>query len=302
MSKPWVIVLSGSDRRDLIRQAQLQLGVVYTNLIKSAKLIFVHPNLVTDRNRNAVTDLEAVRAILDVISLQTDKKVLIGDGSYHDTKKAFRNFDYQSLERSGNIQLLDLNDDETIQSFAYDRNFHKKPIPFSKTVAEADLNIVVVRAKMHSYYTLTLALKTHIVGSQVVKPSPFGIHARWPWLHTGFRQAHQTLAEVYLEHPAQAAFIDGTETMEGNGPAGGEMVRTNWLVGSLDPVAADSVAAYLMGFDPSKEVGYLSILKERGRAVDLDQIEISGDDPESLRRELKRPSTWPEIAGWRLAS
>lgn len=294
--RPRVAVVHGRDRRENIRQAQLLLGEEYLQLLKKARNIFVHPNLVSDRNPLACTNAEAVRAVLDVISLHRSDQVLIGDASYHSTKRAWERFGFPTLERSGNIRFLDLNDDETVETFAYDASLRRQPVPASKTVLNADCNILVVPAKMHSYYTVTLSLKTHVVGSMVVPASPFGIHARWPAVHSGYAAAHRTLTDWYLEHPAQAAFIDGREAMEGNGPASGTKVELDWAVGSLDPVAADATAAWLMGFS-SEEVGYLRMLRERGWTVNPESMDIVGEAAwRSLRRDLVRPDTWPEIA------
>ncbi|TSC72862.1 MAG: hypothetical protein G01um101438_261 [Parcubacteria group bacterium Gr01-1014_38] len=297
--KPRVAVVSGTDRRENIRQAQLLLGDPYVERIKTARQLFIHPNLVSDKNQLASTHVEAVRAVLDIISLHRGDEVLIGDASYHDTKKAFERFGYESLRRSGNARFLDLNDDETVETFAYDRHLARQPMPTSKTVLESDCVVLIVPPKMHSYYTVSLSLKTHVVGSMVVPRSPFGIHARWPKVHSGYLAAHRTLADWYQQHPAQAAIIDGREAMEGNGPMSGTKVELNWAVASLDPVAADAMAAWLMGFTPD-EIGYLVYLKAAGWIIDPAEMEVVGEPGwQRLRQELARPETWPEIAEWR---
>ncbi len=294
-----VVIVTGPDRRELVRQALTLLGDEFRELVKAAKQIFIHPNLVTHFRQAACTDVEAVRGVVDHISLLRADAVLVGDAAFHGTKRAFRKLGYETLERSGNVRLVDLNDDETVASFAYTADLEERPIGFSKTVAESDFNIVVVPAKMHSYYTLSLSVKTHVVGSQIVKRSPFGIHARWPWLHTGYRPAHLTLADVYAEHQAELAVIDGTQAMEGNGPTAGRTVNLGWLIASLNPVAADALAAYLMGFNP-KDIGYLYHLNQKGFGpTDPAEMQIIGPDPSILRRELVRPDTYPEIANWR---
>lgn len=283
----------------MVREALTSLGEEFKKRVKNAKKIFIHPNLVNYNNPFACTHPDLVRGIIDHISLLKKDQILIGDAGFHDTKKAFETLDYLSLRRSGNIKLIDLNDDETIESFAYDRNLQKKSIPFSKTVAESDFNVVVVPAKMHSYYIVSLSLKTHIVGSQVVPRSPFGIHARWPWVHTGYKSAHMTLADAYLDHPAHLAIIDGTQAMEGNGPSSGETVNLGWLIVSFNPIAADCLASYLMGFQP-KQIGYLYLLHERGLGpIDIGELNVMGEDPTKLRKTLKRADSYPEILNWK---
>ncbi len=294
-----VVIVTGNDRREMARQALLTLGDEFREKIAAVKRIFIHPNLVNHHRQAACAHVEAVRGVLDHISLIRGDQVLIGDAGYHDTKKAFEAFDYTSLARSGNIKLVDLNDDETIESYAYTSGLQKRPIGFSKTVAESDFNIVVVPAKMHSYYTVSLSLKTHIVGSQIVPKSPFGIHARWPWVHTGYKSAHMTLADVYADHPAQLAIIDGTQAMEGNGPASGDEVNLGWLIASFNPVAADALASYLMGLNPD-DIGYLYFLNEKDLGpIHKEEINIIGPNPEALRKQLKTPDSYPEILAWR---
>ena len=281
-----VILVEGQNPRELVRTAINLLGDTWKEFVLNSKKIFVHPNLVTFHKEEACTNVETVRGVIDHISLLTDKEILVGDAGFRNTKKAFENFNYESLKRSGNVKLVDLNDDETIESWAYDYDFNKKPIPFSKTVAESDFHIVVVPAKMHLYYTVSLSLKTAVIGSMVVTKSPFGIYARWPWIHTGYKQAHMTLAEVYTEHPAHLAIIDGTRAMEGDGPADGEVVNLGWVIVSFNPIAADTLASYLMGWNPENDIGYLYYLKKMGWGpTSVDELKIKGGDPEKLRKK-----------------
>ncbi|MFN2218094.1 MAG: DUF362 domain-containing protein [Anaerolineae bacterium] len=71
--------------------------------------------------------------------------------------------------------------------------------------------------------------------------------------------------------------IDGFEAMEGNGPSEGDRVPWKVALASTDALAADVIAATLMGFDPDG-VGYLHYCKLIGLgAGDLDQIQIAGN-------------------------
>lgn len=295
-----VVLVTGSEKRAMVREAIGVLGTRFKEKVLASKRILVHPNLVNFHNPSACSSSELIRGVVDHIALHTDQEILVADAGFHNTKEAFEKLDYTSLSRSGNITLFDLNDDETIEAFAYTKDLTKLPIGFSKKIAGADFTIVAVPAKMHSYYTVTLSLKTHIVGSLVVKRSPFGIHARWPWLHTGYKPAHMTLTELYLQYPADCALIDGMQAMEGNGPSSGTEVNLGWMIASFNPIAADALAAYLMGFDPTTEIGYLHMLDEKGEGpIDPKDMEIVGPDPKLLRRDLKKPDSWPGILGWR---
>jgi uncharacterized protein (DUF362 family) len=59
------------------------------------------------------------------------------------------------------------------------------------------------------------------------------------------------------------AVIDGYEGMEGNGPAGGTPVASRIAIASLDALAADTIGATVMGFDPEM-IPYLRFLNQGG--------------------------------------
>jgi len=294
-----VILVAGHDRRQLVRDALMKLKPKLDDKLKAANSIFVHPNLVSYKRAESNTHPDAVRGVLDHIGLVTDKLVTVGDAGVRNTTKAFNELKYNTLARSGNIRLLDLNKDETIDSFAYTKKMEKRKIGFSKTVADSDFSVVVVPAKMHLYFGVTLSIKTQVVGSMVVPPTPLGQYFRWPWVLTGYGSGNHTLADVWAEHPGQLAIIDGTWAMEGNGPADGEGKNLGWLIASFNPVAADALAAYLMGYDPH-EIGYLHHLDGKGFGpIDIKKIKIDGPDPTDLRQYLKKPDTYPTLLDWR---
>lgn len=294
-----VILVTGHDRRQLVRDALSHLKPAFDEKVAGARRLVVHPNLVSYKRAEANTHPDAVRGVLDHIGLITDRLVTIGDAGVRNTTTAFELLGYRSLERSGNIRLLDLNKDETISSFAYTAALEKRPIGFSKTIAESDFAIVVVPAKMHQYFGVTLSIKTQVVGSMVVPANPLGMYFRWPWVLTGYHSGMRTLAEVFAEHPAHLAVVDGTRAMEGNGPADGDARDLGWLVASFNPVQADALAAYLMGWDPH-DIGYLHYLDDIGWGpIDVRAMTIIGPTPRTLRQDLKKPDTYPGILAWR---
>lgn len=82
------------------------------------------------------------------------------------------------------------------------------------------------------------------------------------------------LAPVVKPH---LAVIDGFEAMEGNGPTEGVIVPLGLALTSVDPLAADTVATTIMGFQAG-DVGYLHYCQRMRLGVgDLSQIEIVGN-------------------------
>ena len=71
-----------------------------------------------------------------------------------------------------------------------------------------------------------------------------------------------------------------------------------WLA-SLNPVACDALATWLMGLE-TQDIGYLVHLDGMGFGpIDPAKMRILGVDPATLRLELERPSSYPSVLEWR---
>jgi hypothetical protein len=99
------------------------------------------------------------------------------------------------------------------------------------------------------------------------------------------------LAWQFARYRTTLAVIDGT--MIGNGPANqaSHPEVGNLLIASLDPVAADAIAATLLGLNPLRDVPDLRIAHEQGiGTADLSQIQLRGDtDLAALRWHAHQP-------------
>jgi uncharacterized protein (DUF362 family) len=99
--------------------------------------------------------------------------------------------------------------------------------------------------------------------------------------HYAHKYIHEVLVELRMMekelHPATFGAMDGTVAGDGAGPRTMRPVIADLILAGSDSVALDSVAAKIMGFDPSS-VGYLEMaaLKGLGESA-LEQIEIRGD-------------------------
>jgi uncharacterized protein (DUF362 family) len=107
--------------------------------------------------------------------------------------------------------------------------------------------------------------------------------------------AYQLIKKI----PPSLAVIDGWVGMEGNGPGNGSPVDTHYALASTDFVAADTVAAFLMGFDPS-EVGYLTYTNGRVGVGDLSSINVVGEELAPLRRKFKPHPDYREQRNWKI--
>ena len=79
----------------------------------------------------------------------------------------------------------------------------------------------------------------------------------------------------------------------------GDPVDWGIAVASCDAVAADCLAAGLMGFNIN-DIGYLWYLQKTGYGVgDTSQMNILGENPEKYRRKYKPHSTYTVQKKWR---
>ena len=100
--------------------------------------------------------------------------------------------------------------------------------------------------------------------------------------HYAHKYIHEVLVDLMTMqkelHPGIFCVMDGTVCGDGAGPRTMKPRIGNILLASGDSVAADSVAAMIMGFDPMS-IPYIRMCHERGLGIgNPREIEIIGDD------------------------
>jgi uncharacterized protein (DUF362 family) len=129
--------------------------------------------------------------------------------------------------------------------------------------------------KTHVYTTMTGALKNAFGGL---------LRENRHWAHSDIHATLVDLLAIQKEiHPGMFAVMDGTVCGNGAGPRAMVPVVKNLMLASDDMVAIDAVSAWLMGFDPLKDVDCIRIAHERGLGVgDVREIEVVGEDISDL--------------------
>ena len=258
--------------------------------LQAKKKIVVKPNLVSSSNQLCATHADTVKATIDFLRRLTSTPIVIAEGSASNTKTCYRNYGYQPLAKEYGIELIDLNEDDSVETKVYDCNFKEITIHLAKTMVDADYRVSLAIPKTHDCLIITLSLKNVVVGSAQ--------HDK-QLLHQGYPAMNLNMYKVVKQIPPSLAVIDGWTGMEGNGPVGGTPVEMGLALASTDFVAADTVATYLMGFDPA-EVGYLTYARGRLGVGDLTQIEVKGENLELLRRKFKPHRDYQEQKRWHI--
>ncbi len=301
-----VVLMKGDDRRASVAAAFERALVGAEPKLSAASSVLVKPNLVHHLNQLASTHVDAVRGVIDVVRRHTGAPIVVADASYHGTKAAFRNFGYESLVGEyPNVELFDLNDDQTVIGSYVKRDGSTGAMGISKRVAEAGFTIDLTCMKTHRDVGVSLATKNWTIGTWVPE-ARYGVHGkywpRFPFLHEQGEWAHNmTIAELVRQMKPDVAVIDGFLAMEGDGPTRGEPVELRLALAGTDMIALDHVGCRLMGIDPN-DVGYLVFARERGYGVGAEnEIDLVGEmDLSALARAFKKPETWDRhVVAWR---
>ncbi len=328
-----VALTTGNSRYETVRAALEALGPVD---LSGKRHVLIKPNLVSVKRQLAATHVDALRATLDWLRERYSGPVLIGEGAaLAPTEMGYRNFGYDTLVNAYDVQLVDFNRDErTYPVQTYDHRLRPQMLALSATAVESDFIISVGPPKTHDLVQITASIKNVTMGALIARvalqprSSPsilwraynmlplrikllpivdemrFAFARRSPSdkarLHQSYPVMHLNLFLVARVIRPHLAVLDAWEAMEGEGPTWGDPVPLHAAVASLDPVAADAVAAKLMGFDPF-EIGYLWYAHQGGLGQgDLEQIQMTGNgDLEALCRPFRRHSTYPRQRHWR---
>ncbi len=260
--------------------------------IKRKKKILIKPNFVSTSRQMAATHVDAVKAVLDIISKHYSGRIIIGEGPAGSSlKDGLVNFNYLNLQDEYDIDFLDLNQDECVEVEGFDSQL--KPLKFhiSKSVIESDYRISVALPKTHDTVVVTLSLKNMVVGSLV--------NYEKSRIHQGFKGINLNIAKLSRVIMSHLGVIDGFLGMEGSGPVSGDPVDFRVAAASPHPVSLDAVMSKTMGFDPF-DIGYLYHLHEwKMGIIDLNRIKIIGTSINDVAKRFKPHPDYREMLEWK---
>jgi uncharacterized protein (DUF362 family) len=148
-------------------------------------------------------------------------------------------------------------------------------------VLDADVVVSMPKMKTHHWAQVTLSLK-NLFGTL-----PGRVYG-WPKNILHWAGIEPSILDIAGAVRPSYAIVDGIVGMQGNGPISGEPIASGVLLFADDPVAADTIGATLMGFDPEG----ISYIAEAGRFLgqtDPDRILQRGEDPVGFIRAFTPP-------------
>ncbi len=290
---PVVSVIKSTGHYDGVRKALQLIEEQIEHDIKDKKKILVKPNFVSTSRQLAATHVDAVKAVLDMITQYHSGMILIGEGPANSSlRTGLTNFNYLTLRDEYDVEFLDLNRDDWVEVEGYDS--HLRPLTFrlSKSVVESDYRVSVAIPKTHDCVITTLSLKNMVVGSLVNNEKPK--------IHQGYKGINLNLATFSGFVMPNLGVIDGFIGMEGRGPVSGNPVELRVAAASLYPISLDAVISKIMGFDPF-EIGYLQHLHEWKRGViDLEQITVLDTSINDVAQRFQPHPRYHEMHNWKI--
>jgi uncharacterized protein (DUF362 family) len=242
--------------------------------------VFIKPNVVTANKRyirHSYTNPTVVEATVQVLKDFGPKKIIIGEsGGYGTPSRLFlKEAGYYEMAKRAGITVLDLNEHGLVK-VPLEKGVWHQDILLSEHIKDADFKIWMPKLKYHVFASITHVLKLNV-----------GILAHEERLLYHDHRIHEKIVDL-LEHGYPdlviSDAIDITYGVEGAPYA----VRLGAMIIADHPLAADVVAAHIMGHRPEK-IQHLKIASERGYgSLNLEDMAVSGDaDLEELRARPK---------------
>ena len=250
------------------------------SLVSLGDTVLVKPNLIAPYyySTGATTSPHVIRALCELVKEAGARKLAIADGSGVGSKmeEVFAVTGLGELSTKIGVDLINLKKTKTVYlGIPNGKIFRRLKIP--EAIMEADVIINAPVMKTHDVFPATLGLKNM---KGVLQEKDKKRFHKW-----GLAQSIVDLNKLVLP---QITVLDGTVGMEGIGPTHGTPVNLGVIISSFDTVAADSVAAAVMGIDPL-EIEYVKLASEQGLGcADLSRIEVVGLRIEEVKRPFKR--------------
>jgi len=236
-------VAKGEDYSALVTRVLAPLGGMQ-QFIRPGDRVVVKPNIGWDRSpeQAANTHPQVVQAVVARALEAGAKKVLVFDRTCNEQRRCYANSGIEQAVRS-------LADPRAVIEHIDQRKFIPVDIAKGKSLTrweiykealDCDCYINLPVAKHHGLSRLTLGLKNSM---GVIGGNRGSLH----------HDLGQSLADLATVVRPKLTIIDATRILLNNGPQGGDLNdvrKTDTLIASVDPVAADAYATTLFALPP----------------------------------------------------
>ena len=165
----------------------------------------------------------------------------------------------------------------------------------TNTIRNCDFLVSVPVMKVHEQCGITASLKNYVgtAPRQAYALQDAFWNAHLHAQHSLEGRIDSFITDLASFHPPDFCVIDGIRGLQNKEHDNGrpdQMLRNNLVMASRDPVAADALAAHLLGFNPW-DIEFLHMAEQREMGV-MSGAEVIGDDPAPLRKSWAKPKNW----------
>jgi len=280
--------------------------------IRSSDKVAIKINLSGSREIYANTHYETVESLIVYLRDNygiNDITVIEGsDGAFY-TKRStwdiFYKFRYKEVELMG-VKLQNLDDLPHDKKFEVETLTGKREVSY--TEFETDYTISVVPPKTHHLFPCILSIPGQagyvkaedrglLFGGLLhdIKKLKMSDEERYP---KQLDMAGRNFAQLLKRVSPSLVIADGLFGMEGKGPIKGSPVFHGFAIASEDPVLADSLATYVMGFE-ADDIPYIYYSYKAGLGNNRWQ-NIIGVDPVKVKFPYRPHPNFQKQKLWRI--
>ena len=249
----------------------------YDTALSGCHQVLIKVNFITVETweTGATTDPIVVEAIIKRLkNLPVEVYVVESDATMTNADKAFEVTGMKDMCERNGVECLNLRHVKDRVKIDIPHGEALKSITVPRIVAESAI-ISAAKLKTHMSTKVTLGMK-----------NMFGLLPDKLKGKYHLRGISTVIVDINTVLKPTLTVIDGFVAMEGRGPVGGKPVKMDLIIAGSDPVATDSTACRIMGFDPH-EVSHVRKAYERGLG-NIDDIEVVGERLEDVSRRFER--------------
>lgn len=259
--------------------------------VRAGHRVLIKPNMLSckDPDKAATTHPAVIEAVARICR-DAGARVFIGDSPpsiFGRTEEFWNKTGFATAAANSGAELICFENDDK-RPVTFNSNEKQLTVYVTKHYFDADLVINVAKMKTHNLTRITGAMK-NLFGLV-----PGLAKAQW---HKAFPRPIEFsdfITDLAHQLPCGLSIMDAIEGMDGQGPAGGRVVKPGVLLAATSPVTVDLGFCGIVGLDPNS-IPMLKRCQALGwGASSLDEIELAGEALESLKmRDYRVPRLAP---------
>ena len=253
------------------------------------KKILLKPNAgrMATWDKGITTHPQVVAAAIDVFR-KHGAEVSIGESpiSGVNTLEAFKISGITEVAEERQCPLIDMDERKFVNVNIPD-GIALKSMKLCPEILEFDYIVSIPVMKTHMHTKATLALKN--MKGCLWRRSKVKLHMLPEVDGYDDKPIDIAISDMATLLKPHLVIIDGTVCMQGMGPSAGSPCPMNLVLASADFLAADAVAAHLMGIQP-EDIPHLRLCSERGLgSIDIKAIKVFPENWQKLAVKFERP-------------